>query len=227
MVAVSSNIEDRNLQFSASSLINNSSGWVISSGTGTIGATLVIDDDSTASLSLSNVNKKVTYLKIVTAMTSDDTSLSTDGMKNVAVVVKITYTDSSVKPTTEIFYPSYAFEDNPETYTIVQLSGDKISSIDIDIINSEESTIKITETGLYTILVADSNDIVEVIQENYYEDPTDFNNFMNDYLNNDTTVGDYVSDYLEDNPTTGILIPYEPSVPAAGSRPAGYICRLF
>ena len=227
MVAVSSNIEDRNLQFNSNSLINNSSGWVISSGTGVIGSTLVIDEDSTASLSLSSVNRKITYLKIVAAMTSDDTTLSTDGMKNVAVVVKIQYTDSNVKPTTEIFYPSFAFEDNPETYTIVQLSGDMISSISIDIINSEESAIKITQTGLYTILVADADNIVEVIEQNFITDPTDFDNFMDSYMNNDPTVGDFVSDYLENNPTTGILIPYEPSVPAAGTRPAGYICRLF
>jgi hypothetical protein len=213
MVAVSSNIEDRNLQFSASSLIDNSSGWVISSGTGTIGATLVIDEDSTASLSLSNVNKKVTYLKIVTAMTSDDISLSTDGMKNVAVVVKITYTDSGVKPTTEIFYPSYAFEDNQETYTIVQLSGDKINSIDIDIINSEESTIKITETGLYTILVADSNDIVEVIQENYVDDPTQFEAFMDQYF--------------ADHPLDQFVIPGLNQIPNINDVPDGYTFRLI
>lgn len=181
MIAVGNRVEERTLSFSSTSLLSNSSPWTIQ-GTGSVGSVIELDEGDIASLTLTSVNKRFTYLKLVAAMTSDDQTLSTDSVKNVAVVYTITYADASIKPTTDIFYPNFAFEDNAETYTIIELSGDKVSSINVQIINSEEETVKITQTALYYMTVVDQDNISEELYENYQVDDTYFTNLMDQYM---------------------------------------------
>lgn len=211
MIAISNKVEERTLNFRSNSLISFDSDWTISQGSGTIGtSSIVLNPNSIAELTLNNVNKKMTYIKILCKVRCNDTTISTQYNKNVAVIYKIEYTDSSIKDTTDIFYPNFTFEDNYEYYTIVELSGDKIKNINIQIINSENISINIIDIGLYYITQVNNNNINEVMGDAYESNPTDFNNMMQEYFSN--------------NP---LLIPLEQSVPAVGSRPAGYIFRLL
>lgn len=211
MIAVSNNIQERSIKFGSSSLINLSSPWDIIDGTGTITSNYItLNSNSTCALTLNNVNKKVTYFKIVCNITSSDTTLNTKYSKNISLVCDVTYTDSNVKNTTEIFFPNFDFEDDFINNTVVEMSDDTINNIVITIRNEEETSINITEVGLYYITKVNNNNINEIMSDTYESNPTDFNNMMEEYFSN--------------NP---LLIPLETTVPAVGTKPAGYIFRLF
>lgn len=214
MIAVSDKVQERTLDFRTNSLIGFDSAWAITQGTGSINANSIdLNTNSTVALTLSNVTKKMTYIKILCNITASDHTLNTQYSKNVAVIYKITYTDNSIPDTTDIFYPNFDFEENSENYTIVELSGDKISSINIQIINSEETSISITDLGLFYILEIDNNNLNEELQDSYTQDPS--------YIN------DIIDQYMEDHPTpSSLTIPLVNSLPPLNTVPDGYICRL-
>ena len=181
MIAVGNRVEERTLSFSSTSLLSNDSPWTIT-GTGTLGSIMKLDGGDIASLTLSSVNKRFTYLKLVAVMHTLDSTLSTKSAKNVAVVYTINYADVNISPTTDIFYPNFDFEENAEYYTIIELSGDKVSSINVQIINSEEETIDITYTALHYMTVVDQGNISEELYENYQVDDSYFTNLMDQYM---------------------------------------------
>lgn len=213
MVAVSSKLQEKNIAFSTDSLIDNSSNWQIVSGTATLGSVIELDTESSIGLHVNNViDKKYTYIKLLVRVSSDNQSLSTASEKNVAAVCVTSY-GAHTPPTTDTFLPSFTFERDAITYTIIELTGDRISDIYIEIMNSEDSTIKILETALYYYAVIDTENIVsEVIDTLNNEEVTDEFN-------------DKVQEYLDNNPQE-LVIPLLDSIPDINSVPDGYIFRL-
>lgn len=212
MIAISDKIEERTLDFRSNSLISLESPWSYSSGTRLPGP-LILNPNITASLTINNVNKKVTYFKILANITSDDTSLSSQSSKNVAVIYKIEYTDSNIADTTDIFYPNFDFEEDCENYTIIELSGDTIKKITIQIINSEDTQISVTDVGLYYITQVTSDNFNDVLGDNYQADPTEMNSI--------------IADYIAQHGIGDIIIPTVSSLPNPYTKPDGYICKLF
>lgn len=197
MVAISSNVDENSLDFEK----------YINTG-------IVIEGDFSANHSVSydniSVNKRISYLKIVCAITSSNTSLDSIYTPKFRVMIRLHYTKASVKDQVFMCYPNFNFETNYNNYFIVELSGDKVASVDIQITNNYSSVVTITDFKLYYIKQVTEDDIQEIIKETYIENPNDFNETMEQYFN--------------ENP---LSIPYVSSLPPASSVPAGYICRLF
>lgn len=231
MIAISNEVQERTLEFNSKSLLGNTPVWTTVQGTIVYhGTTVELDADSIAAITKSNINKKLTYLKINCELDANDHTLSTQFSKKVAIVVKVTY--SGNKPNnTFVFYPNYIFEDDPETFTVVELSGDKVSSIDVQIINSENTHVDAYNMNLYYIVEIDSNNINEEIKENYEDNPV--NNPISDVIsdniqnNNDvqTELNNVIQNYITQQ-HVGSVIPFVSSLPSINSVPDGYICRL-
>lgn len=177
-----------------------------------IGVTIAGDQSPNHSWGVDNISvkKKIQYLKIVCAINSSNTSLDSIYTPKFNVRIRLHYTKDSVKDQVFVCYPNFNFEEYYNNYFIVELSGDKVGSVDIQITNNYSSVVTITDFDLLYITKVTENNIQEVIKETYIENPVDFNETM--------------EQYLTDHPLT---IPYVSSLPPASSVPAGYICRLF
>ena len=211
MIAISNEIQERSLKFSTTSLLGTNPPWTITEGTGTAhGSTVELDANSKAAVYKNNINKKITYLKITCELDADDHTLSTQFSKNVAIIVKVTYIGNTSN-NTFVFYPNYIFEEDPETFTAVELSGDKVSSIDVQIINSENTHVDAYGVNLFYIVEIDESNIGEAIQESYAEDPQYIDDVIDEYMNTHSTQ---------------LTIPLVNSLPSISSVPDGYICRL-
>lgn len=179
MIAISNQVQERSLEFSDKSLISFSSPWYFEEGSGTIGSSsIVLNSGAVCSCELTNVKKKVTYFKLLANVTTDDTSLNTSYVHKVAVMLKVHYTKAGISDTIELFYPNFDFEDDYINYTIIEMSGDKISSIEIKIMNSEASDITVTQLGLNYIVQVTEETLNENIKDAYENDPTDIDEIL-------------------------------------------------
>lgn len=206
MIAISDKVQERSLEFSTKSLISFSSPWSFEEGSGTIGSSSIdLNSGAICECELTNVKKKVTYFKLVCRVTTADTSLNTAYVHKVAVMLKVHYTKNEIPDTVELFYPNFDFEDDYADYTIIEMSGDKISSIEVKIMNSEDASITVNQVGLYYITQVTEENLNESLDNAYKEDPT--------------TVSDIINNAMENGYITKLVIPlYEdyPTNPVDG-----------
>jgi hypothetical protein len=196
MVAASNKLDEKSISFNPESLISVQDNWVFTSGSGSVGATIHVNTNSVAEL-IKSINQELTYFKLRCVVTCSDHTISTASVHNVAVVLTITYADGT--RTTKIMYPSFNFEHKGVDYVIVQTSAVQVSSIDVQIINSEEFTISVTNIGLYyAVNITDSN-LDENIKESYERDPSIYSDIMSDLIDTDTDVRDSLDGYLEEH----------------------------
>jgi hypothetical protein len=205
-LAVSNKIDEKSISWNSESILNNNSAWSIISGVATLGSKITLGSGAEISLTLDLSGKeyKGNYLKLITHLTCDDTTLSTDNVHNVCVICEVNYlVETDGKKEEELvmyeYYPKYDFEESyNKDYTIVQALNSKIKSINVSIVNYESVPVEITGTGLYISYVIDEGTVQTVV-----------NNTINSYTNQRASCIDVLS--ADPNPSTvpnGINAPY-------------------
>ena len=170
-LAVSNNIDAKSISWNNNSLINNNSDWDITGGEAVISDTIILGSNSEINLKLDcqGKNYKANYLKILTHLSCDDKTLTTDNVHNICVLCEVVYmveTDGVINRETVVYeyYPKYDFEETyKEDFTIVQAINSNIASIDITILNYEQIPVMISNTGLFMSSVVDEGTIDNVV----------------------------------------------------------------
>lgn len=212
MIAISEKLNENSINFNSNSLVSNSSDWSIVDGTATLGSTILLDTQSSIKVNLANINSNYTYLKLVCRVDNDDQTLLTNSIHKVAVIYRIKYTNSNIRDTVNIFYPNFIYEDGAVSYVIIQTSDYDIASISINIINSEDITIKILETALYYAVVAKSSNIDQVMYDYITNNTEAFDQAFEYYINEcPEHLDNLIADYLAENPQKVILPLYTSS----------------
>lgn len=214
-----------------SSIINiGSDNYTVNSGSVTRnGNTLTLSKNSRCTFSYSYSNDKPlssTHLKMVYDITASNDNNGTRYSNNIQIYVNIQYYESESSGSGQTYRDGkkqtiqiIPYKNNEKTgaykYEEINLNSNYIKSIDVIIAyynsSQEQSSVTINKLNLFSTVIGSESSINESL---------DYNE-LDDYLN------DYMDEYMDEHYTDKLLIPYEPSVPAAGTRPAGYICRLF
>lgn len=192
------------IDFDSKSQLSNASGWEVIKGNVQLGNTIVMEADSRIRLNLSFASSKpkCTYIRLKVRLDADNKSLTTDTFHAVSAIYKITYTDDNGNE--DIIYnftPKYIFEDSfkDEDISDIETPSKTINNIQVDIVNKEEESIKIVETGLYMCRVVDKTYISE-------------------------TATEAIQDSLENN-TMDLVIPLIDDISEMNGKPDGAIAR--
>lgn len=219
-VSFNNNINEKAINFSSDSLLSNISNWIISSGTGQISDTIILNSMSSCTLELNSPleMQQVKYLKILADITCEDTSISTDNEHYLSVCcnIRLKDTNNNISDTVELFYPKFSFEELRDeniisNYSIIATDDKIIESIQITIYNNyTDLAVSITNTGLY-----------------YSLSPVD-GNYLNDYLNSEQYLDSLFSDYVSglESGKYQLVIPLVNELPDINSVPDGFICRV-
>ena len=127
-----------------------------------------ISKNGTYENSITDINKKCSYIKIIANVSVSNKELTTDDFHPVAVIFNIKYIDDddNIQTITDCFYPKYQHEvKNKDTYTIIDLPNDKISSIDIEVINSEDavSSVNLDKLQVKLKLVVNEDTVKDIV----------------------------------------------------------------
>jgi hypothetical protein len=164
---------------------------------------------------ITSIDKKCQYLKIVVDVTTDDTTISTLSQHNILCGLILTYEETVEDDTNEtqssttqqykssvMFTPRYNFETTTSQYTVVQLDNNTLQSIRLIIQNNEESTITVNSIKLYYSLYTDSESIDEKIDK----------------------AKDEIIDELSNTYQQGVVFDIVTSLPDISTVPNGYAC---
>lgn len=125
----------------------STNGWIINDGSISENI-LSLNSGGTASLHVGTSNTRADYGKIIVALTSLDTDLSTELEKNVVVTMVFNFASGLKKRYN--YFPSYSFESiYYNDFMVFDVTSDMIASIDINIVNSESETIEISDCRLF------------------------------------------------------------------------------
>ena len=125
----------------------STTGWIINNGSISENI-LSLNSGGTASLHVGTSNTHADHGKIIVALTSLDTNLSTELEKN--VVVTMVFNLASGLKKRYNYFPSYSFESiYYNDFMVFDVTNDMIASIDINIVNSESETIEISDCRLF------------------------------------------------------------------------------
>lgn len=171
-LSVTDNIRESDISFGSKTLIYNNSNWKIEGGDVTLGSTIILGENSRCSMTTGNIQTdklECTHLKLVAHLTCDDESYSTENAHKVCVLYNIEYIDKDNKETIILdhFYPNYDFEDNYKDYSIIKVPSSYIKSVKVTLINNEDISVKVTETGLYYSRVIKEDNIKDVVSDNF------------------------------------------------------------
>ena len=134
--------------------INIDSGWVMTNAQMINNSIEMNAGESSISISVPIDNLKIDNAKFKIRLDSDDKTLTTNGVHNVVGVAKFYYGsatgENSLDAATESFYPKYVFEaDFIQDFTIIKTQGSReLKRVDILIVNTERSTIKLEDVTL-------------------------------------------------------------------------------
>jgi hypothetical protein len=163
----------------------STNGWTINNGSISENI-LSLNSGGTASLHVGTSNTHADYGKIIVALTSLNTSLSTELEKNVVVTMVFNFASGLKKRYN--YFPSYRFESvYYNDFMVFDVTSDMIASIDINIVNSESETIEISDCRLF--LNYSNYDISNDIAIDYI---TDFEQQLQ------ITIPDLVLDIIQD-----------------------------
>ena len=170
----------------------STTGWIVNNGSISENI-LSLNSGGTASLHVGTNNTHADYGKIIVALTSLDTSLSTELEKNVVVTMVFNFASGLKKRYN--YFPSYSFESiYYNDLMIFDVTNDMIASIDINIVNSESETIEISDCRLF--LNYSNYDISTDITIDYI---TDFGQQLQ------ITIPDLVLDIIQDEEAKEVL----------------------
>ena len=125
----------------------STTGWIINDGSISENI-LSLNSGGTASLHVETSNTRADYGKIIVALTSQDTDLSTELEKNVVVTMVFNFASGLKKRYN--YFPSYSFESiYYNDFMVFDVTSDMIASIDINIVNNESETIEISDCRLF------------------------------------------------------------------------------
>lgn len=125
----------------------STTGWIINDGSISENI-LSLNSGGTASLHVETSNTRADYGKIIVALTSLDTDLSTELEKNVVVTMVFNFASGLKKRYN--YFPSYSFESiYYNDFMVFDVTSDMIASIDINIVNNESETIEISDCRLF------------------------------------------------------------------------------
>lgn len=201
MVSVSNSLEERTINFKSRPVIDLTDDWILNGSGGYISDDEITIPSMSSATVTKRVNKYCSYLKIMTNITSQ-TQVSTMNGHKVSVVVQVNYTKSSVKDTTEIFYPAFDYEDIKDNYVIVELSGDKVKNVKVTIFNVEDQQVTVDDFGLFISVKLNDTNLPETIAED---------------ADTQAAIDQVVQDGIDNGditlPAQSLLIPLSPTAP--------------
>lgn len=164
-----------------------------------------VDPLSVASYREIAINKKITYAKFTCKISVIDLDISSLSFSAIGINYKIRYLDQNniQKSMYYCYYPKYAHEINNEAdFTVVKFPAINVLGIEISIINNENTTVTISDFGIFYTHDFDIMDDPEAISE-------------------------AIQEIIDTTGNTGfdLVIPLVASLPDINSVPDGYICR--